>query len=226
VHQTDAVAQLAETDTSAAYNALAALTVTQNLTGEDLGGLTLAPGVYELSSSAQLTGTLTLDAEGENDAVWVFLIGDTLTTASDSAVTFINLGSDPVDGLFWDVGSSATLGTGTAFEGNILAVQSITLDTGATIDCGRALAQNGAVAMDTNTVSTGCLGTGLESSDGLSEPSPGSSSSVPEPGSMALFGSGLLALAGVVRFRRSAVPTAQIDRSRRRGPYLPNSPLL
>jgi type VI secretion system secreted protein VgrG len=200
IYSAGSVPQQAQVDTTTAYNALAAMAVTENLTGQDLGGLTLTPGVYQFNSSAQLTGTLTLNAEGNNDAVWVFLIGSTLTTASASDVTFINLGSSPDDGLFWDVGSSATLGTTTAFNGNILAVTSITMNTGATIDCGRALAQNGAVTMDTNTISNGCSDP-LAGTGGLDDPS-GDGSPTPEPGSLALLGSGLIALAGFVRHRR------------------------
>ena len=101
-------------------------------------------------SSAQLTGTLTLDAQGNPNAVWVFQIGSTLTTASNSSVVVINGGSSC--NVFWQVGSSATLGTDTAFAGNILALTSITLNTGASVS-GRALARNGAVTMDTNTIS-------------------------------------------------------------------------
>jgi type VI secretion system secreted protein VgrG len=195
---------LAQSDTTIAYNSLASELVTQSLTGQDLGGLTLTPGVYLFSSSAQLTGTLTLNAEGDDDAVWVFQIGSTLTTASASNVVFVNLGPSPDNGLFWNVGSSATLGTTTAFAGNILAAQSITLNTGATIDCGRALAQNGAVTMDTNTVSTGCVGTGLVTTNGLDAPDTSNPSPIPEPASITLFGSGLLALIFVAARRQKA----------------------
>ena len=115
----------------------------------DAGGLTLVPGVYTASSTLGLTGTLTLDAQGNPNAVWVFQIGSGLTTASGSHVSLIN-GASPCN-VFWQIGSSATLGTSTAFVGNILAMTSITVTTGATIE-GRALARNGAVTLDTNTI--------------------------------------------------------------------------
>ena len=125
-----------------------------NLTGQDLGGMTLTEGVYCFSSSAQLTGQLTLNAQGSADAVFIFQIGSTLTTASDSSVLVTNGGVDC--NVFWQVGSSATLGTDTTFVGNILALTSITLNTGADVS-GRALARNGAVTMDTNDVGfSGC----------------------------------------------------------------------
>src|ERR1019366_5421526 len=122
VHNTDAVAQQAQSDALSAYNALKGQSVTGNLTGQNLGGLTLTPGVYRFDSSAQLTGTLDLNAEGLNNAAWVFQIGSALTTASGSSVVVTNFGSNggSDDGVFWQVGSSATLGSSTSFEGNIL----------------------------------------------------------------------------------------------------------
>jgi len=149
-HAGDAVALQAQSDVTTAYNNLAGQTLDVDLTGTDLGGLTLTPGVYRFSSSAQLTGLLTLNAQGNADAVWVFQIGSTLTTATNSSVLVINSGQNC--NVFWQVGSSATLGTTTTFVGNILALTSITLNTGASVS-GRALARNGAVTMDTNTVS-------------------------------------------------------------------------
>ena len=151
----DAVALQAQTDTAAAYDALGAEACSVDLTGRDLGGLTLVPGVYCFSSSAQLTGALVLDAGGRADAVFVFKIASTLTTASNASVRVINGGNEC--GVFWQVGSSATLGTTTTFAGSVLALASITLTTGATVS-GRTLARTGAVTMDTNAVSLPACG--------------------------------------------------------------------
>ena len=141
------VAAQAQIDANSAYNDLAGQTCNVDLTGQDLGGMTLTPDVYCFDTSAQLTGDLVLDAQGDPLAVWVIQIGSTLTTASASSVAVIN-GGQAVN-AFWQVGSSATVGTGTRFNGNILAYASITLDTGASL-IGRALALNGAVTLDTN----------------------------------------------------------------------------
>jgi type VI secretion system secreted protein VgrG len=150
IHAADAVALQAQDDTTAAYTTLAGEASTANLSGEDLGGMTLTAGVYSFSSSAALTGALTLDGQGNPAAVFVFQIGSTLTTASNSSVVLTNRAQGC--NVYWQVGSSATLGTTTAFTGSILALTSITLDTGATVS-GRVLARNGAVTMDDNDVS-------------------------------------------------------------------------
>jgi type VI secretion system secreted protein VgrG len=143
--------------------------------------------VYCFASSAQLTGTLTLNDQGDPNAVFVFQIGSTLTTASSSSVVFTN--GDQTDNVFWQVGSSATLGSATEFAGNILALTSITLDTGANVQCGSALASNGAVTMNTNNVAI----SGCETTTG----------STPEPGTAMLFGTGLfLSLAEFMRRSR------------------------
>lgn len=147
----DAAAGNAQRDVAAASAELTGQSCTTNYgIPTDLGGMTLLPGVYCFLSSAQLTGELTLDAKGNPNAVWIFKTGSTLTTASNAAVQLVN--SAQPSNVFWQVGSSATLGTGTAFEGNIIALASITLDTGATL-AGRALAQNGAVTLDDNAIS-------------------------------------------------------------------------
>ncbi|MFA5907255.1 MAG: ice-binding family protein [Vicinamibacterales bacterium] len=150
-HGGNATAAAAQVSLTAAYTNLAGQATTANLTGQDLGTVgALSPGVFNFDTSAQLTGTLTLNAGGNADAVWIFKIGSTLTTASNSVVSVIGGGS--VCNIYWQVGSSATLGTTTKFAGNILALTSITMNTGAT-NSGRVLARNGAVTLDTNTAS-------------------------------------------------------------------------
>jgi type VI secretion system secreted protein VgrG len=201
IHQTDAVAHQAQLDEITAYNALALMPLTVDLTGQDLGGLTLNPGVYRFSSTAQLTGTLTLDALNNPNALFVFQVGSGLTTASSSNVLVTNGAS--TTGVFWQVGSSATLGTGTTFAGNILALASVTLNTSATIQCGRAFAQTGQVTMDTNVISNDCtVDDGSQRSDFGSQGFAimDAAVAVPEPGSLTLLGLGLAGFLAVGRF--------------------------
>lgn len=148
-HITDTAAANAQLALTAAYNDAASRIVDVNYSGTDLGTLTLGPGVYKFNTSAQLTGTLTLDAGGDANAVWIFQIGSTLTTASASSVNIIN-GGQPGN-VYWQVGSSATLGTTTAFKGTIMAQASVTANTGASI-LGRFMARTAAVSLDTNVV--------------------------------------------------------------------------
>jgi type VI secretion system secreted protein VgrG len=210
VHATDGVAGLAATDAGLAAVALAALPFVTDLTGQDLGSVgVLTPGVYRFASSAQLTGTLTLDYTGFADGVFVFQIGSALTTASASNVVVLGGGTE--SGLFWNVGSGATLGTSSVFAGNIIAGTSVTLDTGASILCGRAIALTGAVTMDGNTISNTCSGAGALGSGrtdfgsrgfaGLAGPNgPGG---VPEPASWAMLLVGF-GLTGTMLRRRPA----------------------
>ena len=148
VHANDAVAARAQDDLVTAYDDAAGRTSSATVSA-DLAGSTLAPGVYTSASSLGLSGDLTLDAQGDPDAVFVFQAGSTLTAGSGSRVLLT--GGAQACNVFWQVGSSATIGTGSAFAGTILALTSISLQTGATLD-GRALARNGAVTLDTNAI--------------------------------------------------------------------------
>lgn len=192
VRNNDGVAMQAQADALTAYNTLVAQISTAVLTGQDLGGLTLFAGTYYFASSAQLTGTLTLDAQGDPNAMFIFQITSALTTASNSVVNILNGDADDV---YWSIGSSATLGTSTVFAGSIIADQSVTLNTTAKILCGRAIALNAAVTMDTNTVSTECP----DAVGGV----------VPEPATLALVS---LTLMMLPLTRRDATPGTLAER--------------
>jgi Ice-binding-like len=147
-HAADAVAARAQSDLTAAYNDAAGRTPLVVVPG-DLGGLVLTAGVYKSASSLGLTGALTLDAQGDPNAAFVFQAGSTLTTASASSVNLIN-GAQPCN-VFWQVGSSATLGTTSVFAGSIMALTSISMNDGVTVQ-GRALARNGSVTLINDTI--------------------------------------------------------------------------
>jgi Ice-binding-like len=152
-HTGDAVTQGAKTDLVTAYNTAAGEGPTSPITA-DLAGQTLTPGVYNSASSIGLSGTLTLNGSGDPNSVFVFQAGSTLTTGSASNISLIN-GAQACN-IFWQVGSSATLGTGSTFQGTVIALTSITVTTGVTVN-GRVLARNGAVTLDTDTITrTGC----------------------------------------------------------------------
>jgi autotransporter-associated beta strand protein len=142
------LANQAHADASAAYAQVAGETLTSDLSGENLGGLTLTPGVYHFATAAALTGTLILNTEGDPNAAFHFQIGTTLTTDPLSVVSLLN--GNTVN-IFWQIGTSATIGVNSTFYGNILADQSITVNSGATIN-GRAMAINAAVTLSTNTI--------------------------------------------------------------------------
>ena len=194
---TNLAAGQGQIDAMAAHVYLAGLSVTHPLTGQDLGNLTLTPGVYFYSSSAQLTGPLTLNFEGLSNQNIVFQIGSLLTTASGSSVIIEGAGTD--DNVYWEV-DTAALGTTTAFVGNIIAQTSISLANGATINCGSAIALTGAVTMIDNTIST--CGTG--SSGGTGGTGGGGVNTTPEPGTFGLLATGILGVAGAIRRRLSA----------------------
>lgn len=177
-HGGDAVTQQAKIDLQTAFNE-ASTQLTDVLPSGDglvLSG-TLLPGGYKGLGSISIDGILTLDAQGDSDAVWIIGAGTTLITASSSEVVLLNGAKS--ENVFWQVGSSATLGTNSDFVGSILALTSITLTTGADMIEGRALAINGAVTLDNNTIVV-----------------------VPEPSASLLIGSGLAL--GLLRRRRAA----------------------
>ena len=197
------------TDFNRAYNGLAALTPTTNLTGKNLGSdagaITLTPGVYNFSTAAHLTGNLVLDAQGLSNAVWVFQMGTTFNTTASSTVTFINTVGDPVAnyGLFWQVTGATVFGANTLFSGNLLDASTIDLGAGVQVGNGRLLTATGTIGLATDTINFAAANSGY--SGGLAFVDSGSSlTAIPEPGTYALLaGAAVLAL-GVWR-RRSQV---------------------
>ena len=145
---TDGYAAAAQVSARDAFVCLSALTPPTRL-GADIGGTTVTAGVYDFASSAAITGVLTLDGGGDADAVFVFQIPSTLTTATSSSVVLI--GSAQAGNVYWVVGTSATIGISTTMIGNIIADQSITMNTSATLN-GRAFALVAAVTLDTNVI--------------------------------------------------------------------------
>jgi Ice-binding-like len=148
IHMNDAMAMQAHADASTAYAQLVAEAPTVDLSGQNLGGMILTPGVYHFNTAAQLTGTLTLNTGGDPNAIFHFQIGTTLTTDSGSMIAFLNGTST---NIFWQVGTSATIGADSVLYGSVLADQSITDNSGATV-IGRLIAINAAVTLDTDTV--------------------------------------------------------------------------
>ena len=151
IHINDALATQSHADVFTAYTNLTGETATSNLSGTVLGGalpMTLTPGVYRFNTSAQLDGQLILNTQGDPNAVFHFLIGTTLTTATGSSVSFLNGSSVNV---FWAVGTSATLGVNSVLQGNLLATTSVTVNSQVQVN-GRVLAIDGAVTMDANTI--------------------------------------------------------------------------
>ena len=220
IHATDGVAATAQADALTAYNSLVLLPFTQNLGAGvvNLAG-TYSAGVYKLGSGL-MNGAITLDFAGVSNQNIVFQIGSTLTTGSGSSVSIINAASG--DNVYWQVGSSATLGTSTSFAGDIIALTSVAMQTTAKDLCGSVIALNGAVTMDTNTISTTCpvvsggttvgtfgsggtgTGTTVTGSGTVATPviTGGTTFSVPEPSTLGLFSSGLLAMVFLM-FRKS-----------------------
>lgn len=223
IHAADAVALQAQADLTTAYNDAAGRTPVTTIATE-LGGQTLTPGIYNSNSGTfQITGTLTLNAQGNPNGVFVFQMAATLITASDSNVSL--LGNAQACNVFWQVGSSATLGSGSSLEGNVLALTSAQVQTGVTVH-GRVLARNASVTLDNDTITRAtCARPSPTTTPPPTTPPPTSQvSHVPSGGPQTGDGStagvqdvGLFALGGVLLLA-SAMTFAIRRRSMRHGP--------
>lgn len=216
VHAGTALAESAQGQLTTARNNLSSIGPGTLLADADLTGLTLSPGVYTVpAGTTNLSGSVTLDGGGNANAAWIFQMPSTLITSPNSVVNVINIGDGA--GVFWNVNSSATIDVNTSFLGNILALESIAFNTGATNLCGRALADTGAVTLDQNILAGVCEGI-FEGNLGLSgglDVTRGDNGgdivsflpsapvvTVPEPATLALLGIGLVGIAGARRRRQ------------------------
>ncbi|MDB5261928.1 MAG: hypothetical protein JWQ14_1209, partial [Adhaeribacter sp.] len=150
-HIANAIALAAQDNLTTAYNSTAAQAATQNLSGQNLGGKTLKPGVYKFDGNTSFTGDLTLDNDGNPEAVFIFQIGGDLAVANNATVLFQELAKPRISNVFWQVGGNVTIGSGSYFRGSIMANQSITMSTGATIQ-GRLLSRAGNVNLTNNII--------------------------------------------------------------------------
>ncbi len=219
-HANDAVAAQAQLDLTTAYDVAAGQLLPNDLPIAELGNQVLQAGAYHRAGSAQLTGALTLDAAGDPNAQFVFSIDSQLTTASASSVLLIN-GASPCN-VFWQVGSSATLGSTTAFQGNLMALTSISLDNAATV-VGRVLARNGEVTLINNVLDGSQCGTDTTSSAATvtTAGAPASGSLVPGAGdvSPAAFGPNRPVSPAATRNGRATLRQTTIGR----GTHLPRT---
>ena len=192
-----ALAQNAQLNLTAAIVAVNSSGPGMTITGgnldafEALNGGSIAPGTYTVPAAAtNLTGALILNGGGSDTAVWNFLSPSSLITSTTSTVIVENVGDGAHVGLYWDVGSQATL-NGSTFEGNVLAGTAITVGSGVTIDCGRLASSTAQVTLIMDTVSTRCASNGFDQGGGTG------TTGVPEPGTL-----GLMALSGLMMLRR------------------------
>jgi len=205
VHLGDSVATTAQTDASTGYGILAGLSPSSTTAGVvQLGGQIFTPGVYNVGA-ALVTGAVTLNFEGLSGQNIVFQIGSTLTTASGPGASSVVIeGANATDNVFWEVGSSAQIGTYTSFVGNIIANTTVAMQTGATDACGSVISLTAAVTLDTNTISNTCAGGtgGGGTGTGIGGGTGGGPVATPEPGTLALLSSGLLGMV-FLTFRKS-----------------------